>query len=278
MRKIKLSAACFCILGMSVASAQTVMDVQFTSAQKLTITGKLYLPTAAYAPSPIVLMLHGCSGIYSFSDPSKGIASLYKEWATKLNNAGYAALLVDSFTPRKVAQNQCRNGSVGVSEVEDRPIDVIAAQEFLQKLSSIDPRRTALLGWSHGASSTISTMSDTMQKVGLVPFKVGFALYPGCGLYNAFGGINTSTYKPYAPLKILHGDADPLYKSGYCTTRIQRATELGSTKFSMTVYPGAQHSFDSAKAGVYPWTIYDVNAKSEGDSLVMQDLYRTFAN
>lgn len=260
----------------SQAAAATTRDVAFVNSQNVRITARLYLPDAAYQPGPAVVLMHGCSGVFSYSDPSRGIAQLYREWATRLNNAGYAALLVDSFSARNVEQNQCGNGAAGVSEVEDRPRDAYAARNYLAGMPAIDASRIALLGWSHGASSVLATLSATMVPPGQKPFSAGFAFYPGCGLYNAFGGISTSTYRPYAPLTILHGDADPLFQAGYCQQRIDNAYAHGSRDFGMTVYPGAQHSFDMARSGTSPWTIYDVNARTSADLQVLQGLFQVF--
>lgn len=260
----------------SATAAPTVKDVSFVNDQNIKITAKLYLPDSAYSPSPVAVLMHGCSGVHSYSDPARGIAVLYQEWATRLNNTGYAALLVDSFTPRNVDQNQCNNGGVGVSEINDRPRDANAAQKYLAKQRTIDATRIVLIGWSHGASSTMATLSDSMVKPGEKPYKAGYSFYPGCGLYNGFGGISTSTYKPYVPLTIFHGDADPLYQSSYCQQRIDNAIKHGANDFSMTVFSGARHSFDMARSASSPWTNYDVNAKASADSMIMQSLLQMF--
>lgn len=267
----------FCCLLSEPAFADPI-DVSFPTPQGIIITGKLFFPATPSMYAPAVVMMHGCSGIYSYSDPSKGRALLHKEWGERLANAGYIALLVDSFSGRNVDQNQCGNGSGGVSEVTDRPYDALGASQFLKTHYSgwINPNKIALLGWSHGASSTLSTLSDTWVNQFDKPFKAGFAFYPGCGLYGAFGGINTSTYVPYAPLYILHGSIDPLYTSGYCDKRINNAKKLGSTDMSMTVYPGAQHNFDNARAVDSTWTQADVNAKVSADAFVMQHLQNMF--
>lgn len=216
--------------------------------------------------------------MYSFSDPSKGLGFLFKEWGTRLANAGYAALVVDSFSGRNLPQNQCGNNAAGVSEVTERPYDAIAAANFLKTSYSgwVDQTKIALLGWSHGGSSTMSTMSNTMVSSHGKPFKAAFAFYPGCGLYNAFGGIFNSTYVPYAPLHILHGGIDPLYTAGHCDKRIQNAVQLGSNQMSMVVYGGAQHSFDNARAVDAAWTQADVDAKAKADAFVMQRLESYF--
>ena len=256
----------------------TPIDVSFPTPQGITITGKLYTPASPAALAPAVVMMHGCSGIYSFSDPAKGLALLYNEWGERLAKAGYVALLVDSFTGRNTAQNQCDNGSSGVSEVTDRPYDAYGAWQFLKTSYSgwVDPAKIALLGWSHGASSTMSTLSNTGVSQWGKPFKAGFAFYPGCGLYGAFGGISTSTYAPYAPLYILHGSVDPFYTIGYCDKRINNAIKLGSTNMSMSVYLGGQHSLDNARAVDSTWTQADVDAKASADAFVMLHLKNLF--
>lgn len=266
-----------CCLLSTPAFAEPI-DISFPTQQGIIITGKLYLPASPTASAPAVVMMHGCSGIYSLSDPAKGLALLYKEWGERLANAGYAALLVDSFTPRNAPQNQCDNGNDGVSEATERPYDAYGAWQYLKTYYSgwIDPNKIALLGWSHGASSTMSAMSSTWVSQWGKPFKAGFALYPGCGLYNAFGGINTSTYVSYAPLYVLHGSIDPLYTIGYCDKRVNNAIKHGSINMSMSVYLKAQHGFDNARAVDSKWTQADVDAKASADAFVMLRLNSLF--
>lgn len=259
------------------AHSQNSSDVIFKNSHGVLLSGKLYRSTWS-GPRPAVVLMHGCAGIYSYSDPSRGIARLYTEWADRLTKAGYAALLIDSFGPRGVPQNQCGNGPVGVSEVSDRPNDAYAGLAFLaSRPLDFDAHRVAVMGWSHGGSSALSTLSSTSGTRLEGRFRGAFAFYPGCGLYNAFNGITTSTYVPYAPLLIFHGDADPLYTTGYCQTRLSRAVALGASPangnpMGMTTYRSAKHSFDNARRVGDEFTIYDVNAKIAADAEVMNRL------
>jgi dienelactone hydrolase len=120
-----------------------------------------------------MVMLHSCSGVYSYSDPAKGIATLYREWGDRLVKAGYAVLLVDSFTPRNAPQDQCGNGNTGVSEVNDRPYDAYAGLKYLASKSYVSADKIGLPGWSHGGSSTMASMDvtrfNTSEIVHLVP-------------------------------------------------------------------------------------------------------------
>lgn len=282
MKKLIKTIILSSVLFTSAVFAQTTTDITFKTKNNVSITGRLTLPLVSKAP--LVVMMHGCSGVYSYSDPSKGIALQYKEWSKRLSEAGYAALLIDGFTGRGGPQNQCENGAdsnTGVSEVTERPYDAYAGVSYLKTTysSQIDFNKVALLGWSHGASSTLSAMSTTISgELNSTVFKKAFAFYPGCGLYGAFGGISTSTYVSYSPTDILAAGIDPLYTAGYCSTRVSRSEQLGSSNLKMIVYPGAQHSFDMARQVDDIWTQNDVNAKNAADPYVMDKLKVLFGS
>lgn len=258
----------------ALAWQTTPTDTSFINEQGLKIPGKLFRP-GGKGPFPAVVMLHGCSGIYSFSNPASGVQTLYREWGDRLVAAGYTALLVDSFTPRGT-QNECDDSGIGVSEVTDRPGDAYAAQRWLTTQRFVKASRIALLGWSHGGSSAMSSMDQSMTQTGIKPFRAAIAFYPGCGLYNAFGGITASTWLPYSPFRIHHGDADPLYQSGRCQTRVSRAQSQGASTANgnavdLLVYLNANHSFDMAKAGS-TYSQADQDAKAVADANTMSYL------
>lgn len=244
----------------------TPQKVTFINDQGITLTGWLFKPSGN-GPFPTVVMMHGCNGVYSYSDPTKGLANLYREWGDRLTNAGYVALLVDSFTPRNAAQNECSNGSSGVSEVNDRPYDAAAGLSYLASRPDVSVGKIGLLGWSHGGSAVMMSM-DVTRKTS-VNFKVAVAYYPGCGLYNAYGGLSNSTWKPYAPFAILIGSADTTVSVDYCKTRVTTAQSLGATTTTITIYAKAKHSFDGATKITSTFTQADVDAKKAADSKAM---------
>ncbi|MDK2124737.1 dienelactone hydrolase family protein [Parachitinimonas caeni] len=281
-------------------------SVSFQNSEGRNIPAKLFTP-ASWVPGsnqrfPAVVMLHGCSGIYSNSLPNaqfSNIQSLFREWADRLTAAGYVALLVDSFTPRKPAgqnQSECNNGAgVGISEVTERPLDAMAAHQYLQGLTDrVRTDRIGVLGWSHGASTVLATLADTLPdgvtpkpEAAARPFRGGVAFYPGCGLNSAYNGITFSKWRPYGAVSILHGSADPLYydasKNTFalqykCTTRQDRAIQFGAgdgngNPVTLTVYTGAAHSFDMA-GGTCVSTVStpDACAKQQGDAAAMATL------
>lgn len=266
-------ALLFLLSAASVARAATPLATTVVNEQGVTLKAWYFAPSTTAASYPAVVMLHGCSGVYSYSKPNASYSNLQKlftDWAQRLNRAGYAALLVDSFTGRGHPQNQCGNGSAGTDEVVDRATDAIAGYRKLGATSTwrVDPARVAVLGWSQGGSTTMSVLDiSTWPSL----FKMGIAFYPGCGLYNAYDGIENSTYAPYSPLHVLLGTEDAFYTSGHCQTRQKRATALGSTDFKpLWTYTGARHSFDYCATTSSSCTTVDVQARAAADPYVMQ--------
>lgn len=274
-RAIPFLAIVLALLALNTHPAQTAplhssspQDVSFTNQQGLTITGKLYKPSGS-GPYPAVVMLHGCSGIFSNSDPSKGVGTLFNEWGDRLVNAGYVALLVDSYTPRSAPQNQC--GASVTSPVHDRPYDAYAAYHYLHAQSYITDS-IGLLGWSAGGSSAMATMVYTASTE--ANFRAAAIFYAGCGLNNAFHGLSKSTWKPYAHVRFFHGTADSTVALSSCQTRVDRAVALGASiatgnSVELTSYSGAHHSFDQAKQVGGNFTIEDVDAKADADPKVL---------
>jgi carboxymethylenebutenolidase len=256
------------------SSAPQPTLVSFTNSDGLTIPGYFYKPSGN-GPFPAVVLAHGCSGLFSYSVPANGLSNIHKEWAKRLVDAGYAALLVDSFSPRTPAnapnQSQCGNGFAGTDEVLDRPKDIVAGAAWLMQQPSVAAGRLGLLGWSNGGTATLSTMSGTQVQR---PFRTAVSFYPGCGMMNHYGGLAQSSWLPYAPVTILHGSLDPLYTVGACDQRIARATLLGAgagqgNGVQMMVYQGAIHSFDMATAVGGSFTASDVAAKQAADIAAM---------
>lgn len=232
-----------------------------------TMTAYQFTPEGR-GPFAVVIMMHGCAGAYSYSNPKNGLSSLHREWGDRIVAEGYAAILVDSFSFRNAPQRQCGNGNEGTSEVTERPFDIEAAYHHIVADFNLDPENVALLGWSHGASSILSALAQGHLNVPPQAFRSAVTFYPGCGLHNAFGGIESSTWVPDAPLLILHAGKDRLYKSGYCQQRIQNAVEFGAAPengngIGLIVYRDANHSFDYKSSSK---SMPDIAAKRAADS------------
>lgn len=270
------------------ASAQTaVKQVSFTSMDGTTaLRGFFYKPTTGAGPFPAIVLLHGCGGAYSKKSggvtldaatieaaPSKYINSQYKDWAAWAAGQGYALLLVDSFGPRGQTLGVCdvdqEDRPSDISDVYRRPLDAYAGLKFLKDNAAssaynIKADRVALVGFSHGGSTTLSTVADTGPSVwhnnvlpsnpGLVGgFRVAVAYYPGCGLQNAY----KNTYHSGTPLQVFTGQKDTTTPAVKCealkvTAESVAAAQSKPVNFSYRTWANATHSFDQATSS--DWT------------------------
>ena len=93
-------------------------------------------------PYPAVVVLHGCGGISSHS----------AQIADKLGSWGYAALTVDSLSPRGIASRCGGGGSL------DQAFDAYAALRYLSQLDFVDPAHVAVLGQSMGGLAVLNAV------------------------------------------------------------------------------------------------------------------------
>jgi dienelactone hydrolase len=190
-------------------------------------------------PHPAVVMMHGCSGMLNSSG---GVTASYLHRAELLAQAGYVALLVDSFNPR---------GHRSICELQKRPIlqsrerveDAYAALQWLTARPDVDRTRVALMGWSNGAAGTLYALRESSR---MEPgFRAAIAFYPGCG---ALARAKTA-YRPYAPLLVLIGEADDWTPAEPCR-RLAEIARAEGAHFDLVTYPDAHHAFDSINSPV----------------------------
>jgi dienelactone hydrolase len=88
---------------------------------------------------------------------------------------------------------------------------------------------------------------DSLARDKRAGFRAAVALYPGCAMaLGSWRADATGTYRAVAPLLILIGDKDDWTPAVPCQKLAEssRGTEY---PVAITVYPGARHSFDSAR-------------------------------
>ncbi len=203
------------------------------------LTGYLYRPREP-GPFAAAVLLHGCSGLYSSG--TGRIAAKMRFWAEYVRDRGYVALLVDSFTPRRLDEICTKRGALDARKA--RSYDAYGALAYLQRQPFVIPERIALLGWSNGARAALSALAvDGAYRPDPLPgpgFRAAVAFYPQCALRYGRGAV----YTPYAPLLILIGELDDWTPADSCVTLSRAARAAGGT-VELIVYPGAHHSFDS---------------------------------
>jgi dienelactone hydrolase len=209
-------------------------------------------------PFPAVVIMHDCSGLGPRSSGAP------ERWARELLSQGYVVLIPDSFTTRGHAAGVCTDPSPSRTEVSParRARDAYAALAYLRTLPYVDGSRVALMGGSHGGSTTLASMAalendkEPLARDKRAGFVAAIALYPRCaanlGNWRVSRQSGTSgpitdyvgVYKPVAPLLILIGEKDDWTLAEPCRKLTEIAQQAGYP-VAIKVYPGAHHSFDS---------------------------------
>jgi len=214
-------------------------DADLTKAAPTELSAWLLRPEGA-GPFPAIVLLHGCSGLYSGSQGEK-LSARHDEWARKFRDAGYVALLPDSFNPRGHRQ-VCTLKDRPILSTRERPRDAYGALLFLQRRNDVIANRIAVMGWSHGGQTTLATLNPKSPgRPKVLPkgdFRAGVALYPGCTT------ARDQAYGSVAPMLLLVGEADDWTPAAPCVAFAEAARERGAP-IEVVAYPGAYHDFDA---------------------------------
>jgi dienelactone hydrolase len=212
----------------------------------------LYFRPPGPAPGtalPTVIALHGCGGMRSARDGhrdelSGGMAARVQPFLAD----GYAVVVPDSFNPRgrrEICTIRTEERSIGSAT---RRLDVLGALAWTAAQPGVDPRRVALVGWSHGGSTTLASINVRNSNVaaffgatGAPPFfRAAVAFYPGCLLALNAG----EQWQPGTPTRIHIGEADDWTPAQPCVA-LGQATRARGADLRVTTYPGSHHGFDS---------------------------------
>lgn len=187
-------------------------------------------------PHPAVVMVHGCGGAYA-KDGS--LTPRHRMWGELLSAHGVGALMLDSFTSRGVRELCTQKHAERALKEADRVGDAYAALAWLRQQAGVDGMRIALLGWSHGGGVTLDAIRRKPAAL-TQGFSAAVAFYPGCTARNQ----KADSFKPYAPLFILIGEADDWTPAAPCVALAATAQQHGHP-VQIATYPGAYHDFDS---------------------------------
>ena len=208
--------------------AVTFPSLSADSANATMLTGELYLP-AEPGPHAAVVLLSGCYGV----------EDLHRQWAAEFVDAGLAALVVDSLTPRGVKEVCTDPFKVGPLP---RAEDAYGAKRFLAGRADIAADRIALAGWSHGGWTLLRAFHPPFYSVRELiaeagAFQAAIAVYPYCDIAGPFE----------IPLLVLIGDADDWCPKRLCDNALGRPDD--NPRLEYQVYAGATHSFDDPFGG-----------------------------
>jgi dienelactone hydrolase len=203
-------------------------ETAYQRGEPVTLSGELALPEGA-GPFPAVVLAHGCNGITGGETA----------WAAVLREWGYASFVLDSFHGRKLTE-VCSNAFklTGTQRVPD----AYGALAVLQTHPRLDPRRIALMGFSHGGSLTMGAATQWAKQTFLPADRPGFRaflpFYPYCN------AAYPEALAVSAPLRVHTGEADDWTPAKPCAEQVHRL-KAGGHDAEIVLYPGAAHAFDA---------------------------------
>ena len=116
------------------------------------LTAQLCLPETLDLPAPCMIILTSSAGVQRHRE---------HYYARALNDAGTAALIVDSFTGRGVRRTVADQTLVSAAQMEG---DAFAGLALLRTDSRIDPQRIGVMGVSKGGVATLNAAIAVRQR------------------------------------------------------------------------------------------------------------------
>ena len=228
-----------------------------TWAQGLAPHSQLYLPDGP-GPHPIVVYMHGCKRLQSHADL----------WGRALSANGFAVLAIDSFSPRTLGPNVQKFGvCTGLTLWgRERSADVMTALYMIQQglgvdTSSIDTQRIGVIGFSHGAWTTMDLMTQWTN--GTLPSRLSpnrlpanspsandvdalVLVYPWCGIASLTSSVKSWSRIP--PTQFLRPYKDSVVGDNGCNANIASLTtasnRMGQGPVSDIRVDATGHAFD----------------------------------
>ncbi|HEV2549135.1 MAG TPA: dienelactone hydrolase family protein [Stellaceae bacterium] len=199
-----------------------------------TISGVLTLPQSGAGLVPAMIILHGSGGI-SGREPT---------WAQRMNDLGYAAFIVDSFTGRGIKDTVTDQSQLSMAS---DMADGLVALRLLASHPRIDRKRIAVMGFSRGGIAALYTALEPIRR-GIIDDDLRFAahvpLYPGCNV------PYVSAHLDGAPILMLLGGKDDYTPAPPCVAYAETLRAKGA-EVSVVVYPEARHGFDGLSSPRY---------------------------
>ncbi|MGE0664677.1 MAG: dienelactone hydrolase family protein [Hyphomonadaceae bacterium] len=204
-------------------------------------------PEGAEARTPVVIMLHGCGGPRPFIN----------EMADTVAAAGAAAVVVDSFAPRRISRvaaiaTVCTGAQL---QGRERAGDLYATVAWARRQPWADPNRIAVIGWSHGGWTIMDALSlrtgeemrratgiDDLEGEPLEGLAATMIVYPYTGV-GTFAGRRDWRLSPRSTAIIAQRD----YIVGSSRAALERQRARG-TPMDILLFENATHAFEDQHA------------------------------
>lgn len=195
------------------------------SSEEIIVHGDLIEPKGTWNGAAVILS-HG----------SGGTSRHHYDYADALAERGYAAFVVDHFSPRQV-QNTAHE-QVRVTE-QMMVADVYAALDLLATHPKIEAGRIGVVGWSKGGIvAVLSAVERIARMMTSDEPRLAFAaaFYPYCG-------FTFREHRLASPLLMLMGELDNWTPIAPCLALAEDLRGRGEP-VETVVFPGAHHGFD----------------------------------
>ncbi|MDH5208118.1 MAG: dienelactone hydrolase family protein [Burkholderiaceae bacterium] len=234
-RSLPAALATLLVLAAPLARAERV-QIQAPDGTQLTAH---WMPRPGAGTGPAIVALHGCGGLYGRD--GKVFDSRYPDYVTRLNKAGFHVLLPDSFGSRGSGSICAVPGRQRGITVETRRGDAIAAVEWLAKHPDVDPRGILMLGWSHGATTTLSAINAS-RPFHAQPLAGAVVFYPGCA------AALKESFRLRTPVLMLLGEKDDWTPPARCIELAERTLRSQpDADLAVHLYSDSYHGFDSTQ-------------------------------
>jgi len=216
---------------------------------------ELVTPPGA-GPFPTVLLIHGCGGLHGDRGPNP----IMDEYAHSAVEAGWAAAILDSYSPRHWEAPWARRRVCTGLLLQGyrRAADVLAGLDLLRADARVDHRHMRIASWSHGgwAVGDLVTLPDpgdgslssTMADVEAIYFT-----YPWCK-FPSQGGRRDWTWK--GGVRFVFAEHDTVQSAAGCRPMAERARKAGSV-VETVMFPGTTHAFDERVRSAYSTFEFD---------------------
>ena len=200
------------------------------------LTATLYMPKSD-KPVATMVIIHSSSGVLDYVEG---------HYAKSLFQNGIAALVVDSFTPRKLSSISKDQSLLSSWAMEN---DAFAALAELKKDPRIDPNRIGIMGVSKGgivAQNSAFLLRRNTRRTGNAAFALHVPIVPDC-VTQQFRNVATTG----APIFYMIAELDDLTPSKPCLEYIDRMKAAGNSNVSVKVYPGQHHGWELVGPVIY---------------------------
>ena len=220
---------------------------------------EIRIPDGVEGPVPAALMFHGCGGV----------RQVQTDYADALNEAGFAAVVVDSNGARGIGRIGAMTQVCGGFRLwgQERAADVFAAVELARADPRIDGERLTLIGWSHGGWTILDALGFEAQeaaipaldnrRASLPGVERAIIFYPWCGWPSRTDREGLDTDRP---LSIILAGNDLVARKTPC--RELAATAMAEDQpVDIETWDGLTHAFDEPNAPAFdPRMRYDAAA------------------